>query len=175
MEKNPTTIEQLVSGAVQQSPLGTIIIDGREYSIDRPRVRTLIVVSELISKLPEIRTTSDMTERVTEAIRVAKDCSILGEIAAVLVLGAKHLTEERKVVKKALFGLVKREETVVVDVKKELAEKLLLELSSDELKELIEECFVHLRVPSFFSLITSLSEVNLLKPTGEVITTQSGQ
>lgn len=175
MKQNPT-IEELVSGAVQQSPLGTFTIDGREYTVDRPRVRTLIIVSELISRLPGVNAGANSTaEKITEALRVAKDCAVLGEIAAVLILGAKHLTEERKVTEKALFGLVKREKTVIVDVRKELAEKLLLELSCDELKELIEECLVHLRVPGFFSLITSLYEVNLLKPTGEVKTTQSGQ
>lgn len=53
--KSKTTIEKLVSDAVQQSPLGTFSIDGREYVIDRPRVRTMIVVSELISQLPEVK------------------------------------------------------------------------------------------------------------------------
>lgn len=175
MKKN-TTIEGLVSGAVQQSPLGTFTIDGREYTIDRPRVRTLITVSELISRLPEVNVGVETTEKmVMESLRAAKDCDILGDIAAVLILGAKHLTEEREIVRKALFGLIRYKKTVVIDARKELADKLLLELGCDELKSLITECLVHLQTPSFFALITSLYEVNLLKPTGEVKTTASGQ
>lgn len=175
--KSKTTIEKLVSDAVQQSPLGTFSIDGREYVIDRPRVRTMIVVSELISQLPEVKQDKDATlaDVLEQSLRVAKDCAILGDIAAVLILGAKHLTEEREIEKRRLFGLIRRKEKVTVDARRELADKLLLELDGDELKQLIETCLVHLKIPAFFALITSLSEVNLLKPTGEVTTTQSGQ
>ncbi len=176
MSNNHNTIESLVSRAVQQQPLGTIKIEGNSYTIDRPRVRTVIVVSELISRLPGVNTgAADIKTQIMEGLKTAKDSEVVGEIAAVLILGAKHLTEERIVEKKRLFGLIKTTSKVVVDKKKELADTLLLELGNDELQELITECLSYQKVHRFFGLIASLYEVNLLKPTGEATMTASGQ
>lgn len=176
MSNNQNTIENLVSKAVQQEPLGTIKIGGRAYTIDRPRVRTVIKVSELISTLPGVNTQAkDIMTQIIEGLKAAKDSEVVGEIAAVLILGAKHLTEERVIEKKRLFGLIRTTTTTVVDRKKELADELLLELGSDELQELITECLSYQKVHHFFGLIASLYEVNLLKPTGEAEMTASGQ
>lgn len=176
MKNNKTTTESLASDAVQQKPLGTIRIGDETFTIDRPRVRTVITASALISRLPGMNTgIKDIKSQVMEGLRTAKDSEVVGEIAAVLILGAKHLTEERVIEKKRLFGLIKTTSTVIVDKKKELADKLLLELGSDELSDLISDCLSYQKVHHFFGLIASLCEVNLLKPTGEAITTASGQ
>lgn len=173
--KQGKTVEGLVAGAVLQKPLGTITIDGTTYTIDRPRVATHILVSELISRLPMVRQTDNVEEQVSEALRVARDCRpILGEIAAVLVLGAKHLTEERIIENKRFFGLIKTRKNIVVDLKRELADRLLLELSPEDLKDLIVSCLHNQQLSVFFGVITSLYEVNLLKPTSEVQTIASG-
>lgn len=170
------TIETLVSDAVLQAPVGTITIDGREYSIDRPRVRTLIVVSEIISRLPAMDVKADSIEKkIIESLRAAKDCSLLGEIAAVLILGAKNLTEERKIEKRRFFGLFKSVKTVTVDARKELADRLLMELDCESLKELIETCLAQQQIPCFFQLTTSLYGVNLLRPTEVAKTTAFGR
>ena len=170
------TIESQASDAVQQKPLGTFRIGDDVYTVDRPRVRTIIIVSELISRLPGVNIKVQTSgEQLMEVLRTAKDSEALGEIAAVLILGAKHLTEERTIERRQFFGLKKTVRTIVVDKKKELADKLLLELDSDELSDLILEALSYQKTNRFFALIASLYEVNLLKPTVEATTTASGQ
>ncbi len=172
--KGTKTIEQIVADAVMQKPLGTFSFGDREYVIDRPRLATLVEVSALISRIPQVNMNADIENQATEVLRVAKDCRILAEIAAVIILGVKHTTEERTIEKRRLFGLIKHKETVKVNLREELADKLLLEMSPRDLADLISATLHNQQLSVFFGVITSLNEVNLLKPTSEVPTIASG-
>ena len=176
MTTKKNTIETIVADALLQKPLGAITIDGQKFTIDRPRVATLILVSKLISQIPKINTKlKDEADKLAEGLRVAQDCHILGNIAAALILGAKEITQERIVEKKHLWGLITTRKKVTVNLHQELADKLLMELSNEELFLLVVECLKRQDIPIFFDTITSLYEVNLLKPTSEVTTTAFGQ
>ena len=176
MSEKKNTIESIVADALLQKPLGSITIDGQKYTIDRPRVATLILVSKLISQIPDINSKLvDEADKLAEGLRVAQDCPVLGDIAAALILGAKQVTQQRQVKKKYLWGLITIHKNVTINLHQELADKLLMELSSDELFMLVVECLKRQDIPIFFDTITSLYEVNLLKPTSEVTTTASGQ
>ncbi|MDO5305577.1 MAG: hypothetical protein Q4E87_08400, partial [bacterium] len=109
----------------------------------------------------------------------------IGEIAAILILGAKGLTvtvkewmvfEERRV-----FGLLRREKTVeverTVDRKAELAKELLEEHTPSELFTIITKVLATMELSDFFATTTFLIEINLLRQTKVVEnpTTASGQ
>lgn len=78
---------------------------------------------------------------------MARECRPLGDIAAILILGAKNLTETVKtrqtVEKRRLWGLVKWTEEVeveqVIDRKAELAKQILEDLSPRALNLLVAQ------------------------------------
>ncbi|MCM1166759.1 MAG: hypothetical protein NC401_12205 [Ruminococcus sp.] len=165
---NNDTIESRVADTILESKIGTVEIDGTKYDIAPPTVATLIMVSQIVSRLP-IMPKYTGADVVNAVLRDAKDYAALGELAAVMVLGANHLTETRTVVKRKWFGLRRIEETHVIDRKTELAHKILHTLSPTDLYDLILKRINGLDISSFFVITTSLSEANLLKPTKEVV------
>lgn len=168
---NDNTIESRVADTILESNIGTVDIDGTTYEIAPPTVATLILVSKIVSRLPVV-------ERVTGAAVVnavlhhAKDYDALGELAAVMILGARNLTEKRTVTTytRKWFGLrrVKHEREEIIDRKSELAERIMQTFSPTQLYQLIVKRLNELDIASFFVITTSLSEANLLKPTREV-------
>lgn len=177
------SIEKKVADTILQTP-EILKVGEVEYFIYPPSTATLIMVSEIISDMPTI---DEDTENVlTEVLRVAKDMKVIGKIAAVLILGAKRIKEYNKVVvwrrvekKKFNFWKMKYETSVeptseiMLEVD-ELAETLLDNLSSKQLKDLVSERLTNMSIPDFFGLTASLSAANLLKRTREAETTASG-
>ena len=166
------TIEQRVGEAVLQTPR-EIEVANRTFIVAPPSVATLLLVSEGISILPQIPLNKDKI--VEEVLFVAKDCRVLGDIVATLMLGSKHLTEAVSVEKKWFFGLFKSTATKTIDRKAELAKWLLDELSPTELYRLFFELIKDFQLGDFFGLTTFLIGINLLRPTKVVETTASGQ
>lgn len=168
---NENTIESRVADTILESNIGTVDIDGTTYEIAPPTVATLILISKIISRFPVV-------ERVTGAAVVnavlhhAKDYDALGELAAVMILGARNLTEKRTVVTytRKWFGLrrVKHEREEIIDRKSILAERIMQTYSPTKLYQLIISRLNELDIASFFVITTSLSEANMLKPTKEV-------
>lgn len=169
MEK---TIEQKVGDAVLQQPK-EIDINGRHFTIAPPSVSTLILASEAISQLPQVNL--DSNNIVEEVLFIAKDCRVLGEIIAILILGAKGLKETVTTRKKRFFGLFTRFVSETVDRKAELSKWLLEELDTAQLNKLIFELLKDFNLGDFFGTTTFLIEINLLRPTKVVETTVSGQ
>lgn len=174
------TIESKVKQTILQNTTD-ITIGGKVYKVAPPSVATLICVSEAVSTLPAVRLDADKV--VDEVLSIAKDCRPLGEIVAILMLGAKGLTETRREVKtvekRRFWGLIKKQEQVevveVIDHKAALARTILEDYSPSQLKELVGLLISKMEIGHFFGLTTSLTEVNLLRPTREVVTTASGQ
>lgn len=166
------TIEQKVGDAVLQRPK-EININGRHFTVAPPSVSTLILASEAISLLPQVQL--DKAKIVEEVLFVAKDCRMLGDIAAILILGAKGLKETVTTKRKHLFGLFTRSVTETVDRKEELSKWLLEELDTAQLNKLIFELLKDFNLGDFFGTTTFLIEINLLRPTKVVETTASGQ
>ena len=165
------TIESKVASAILEKPIATIEIDGVTYNIAPPSIATLILVSEIVSALPQVEPIS--RENITSfVLHNAKNYRALGDIVAVLILGAKGLTETktRKTVKSRFFGLkrVEIEETLTIDRKAELSKIILDNIRPSIMLNIIIRRLTDLEVGDFFGITTSLSEVNLLKPTKEV-------
>jgi hypothetical protein len=164
------TIESKVAQAVLQQPV-EILIGDTIYQVPPPSVATLILASEAISGLPSVKL--DPENVAFESLYIAKDCRGIGDILAILILGAKHLTEIKKIVKKRLFGLLKEESEVTIDKKKELAEKILLELSPKQVSNTFATLFSKMELAFFFGTITSLIEINQLRATKTIASGQS--
>lgn len=158
------TVEQLVSEAVLQKNK-TVVVGKKTYNVAPPTIATLIMVSEAISFLPH--TKLDEEHVVEDVLHYAKDCRVLGDIAAILILGAQTIKEAEKSPqteeKRRLWGLFNVRE--VVDVKKQLANEILDTMSPKELTELITQLLQGMQLSDFFGLTTFLAEINLLRTT----------
>lgn len=181
-------IETKVAKTILQGP-EEITVGETVYKAAPPSTATLILMSEAAARMPQDKL--DPERIVDEVLSIAKDCRAMGEFAAILILGAKGLTETRKVVKSVektvykpyMFGLLKRpyiitetiEENMVIDRKAELSKVLLEDLTPRELHNLVARLLSRMQVADFFGLTTFLIETNLLRQTREVATTASGQ
>ncbi len=155
----------------------SIEVGGVTYKVSPPSCATIILASEYISRLPVLE--MDSANIINETLKNAKYCNVLGEIAAVLILGARGVTEVVEVVEKRFFGLLKRVKRVEVDRLKELSEKLLLDVPPADLHRGVIDCLYMMQVGDFFALTTSLIAINLTAPKkAEVVkkkTTAPGQ
>ena len=162
-------IETKVSETVLQLPEDFQIGD-KTYSVESPSVATLILASEAISRLPKKYDTTDILQN---SLSMAKDCRPLGEVAAIIILGARHLTEtvtERETVRKPrMWGLWYVTEEIEVertyDRKEELTQELLELYKPSELHQLIARLMMKIQIADFFALTTFLIEINLLRQT----------
>lgn len=176
---NPKTIEEQVAQTILQQP-DEIQIGGKTYSIAPPSVATLILVSAGVSRLPHIRLNDNRV--MEESLSIAKDCRELGDIAATLILGAKHINdkvESRHTAKKRhIWGLFSTTKIVTTtETKKEqLSRELLEEVTPRELHNIIAQILLKMQVGDFFGLTTFLTEINMMRST-KVVTeaTASGQ
>lgn len=174
-----TTVEHKVAKEILQQP-EEIIVCGKTYTVYPPSVATLILASEAISELPQIKL--DTERLVEESLYAAKYCRALGDIVAILMLGARNLTETIKAPKtkekrlfRRLLSFKKEEQEQVIDRKAELAKTLLEELTPTELHNLAVQLLKRMQLADFFALTTFLIETNLLRQTKVEETTASGQ
>lgn len=87
------TIEEKVAETILQKDI-EVTVGGKKYKAAPASTATLILASEAVSRLPEINL--DPEKVVEESLSVARECRPLGDIAAILILGAKNLTETVK-------------------------------------------------------------------------------
>lgn len=175
MEQEATTIESRVAAAILERPMAEIEIEGEVYKVASPSIGTLILISEIISTLPIVKDTPK-DKVLSSVLHYAKDYRKLGEIAAILILGASGLTEKRikqiETTEKRFFGLYKQKKVkdieFVIDKKKILADAILRTMGAKELYDTIVQRLSSLEVSYFFAITTSLSEANILKATREV-------
>ncbi len=164
------TIEQRVAAAILEKATNSIEIGGEVYPLGDPCMATLILVSELISTMPTVEKVPK-EQIVYSALHYAKDFKSLGELCAILVLGAGHLTEEREITEYERFlGVFRRKvvRKVVIDKKASIAREISLNVRPSVVFNCIIQRLQDMEVAHFFSIITSLSEANILKPTREV-------
>lgn len=153
-------IESKVANCILEISSESIKIAGEEYLIPTPTPATLILVSELVAQMPVVSNNTDNV--VNEVLGKAKDLSVLGKIAATLILGAKRIKERRhRRVPRSLRRISELEY---------LSEIILHEVSNTDLLKLISSCLNNLQIGDFFVLTTSLSAANMLKRTKEVET-----
>lgn len=164
--------EKKVADAVLQRPHVEEIC-GVRYEIAPPSTATLILVSELVAELPRVDLGKD--DILTEVLGIARNCRLVGDIVATLMLGALGLTETKTIRKKHLFGLWKTEKVVSIDKRAELSRILLERITPKELFNLSVRLFKMMETDDFFALTASLIAANVTKPTKEAVMTASGR
>lgn len=155
-------IEKKVADTILQKPY-KVEVGGVTYEVAPPSIATLIIVSSLIAQLPAIKI--DEKNVLLESLKVAKDCKVIGDIVATLILGADNLEEEMVVVEKRLFGIVRKESKLIVDNQRILSDKILKKLTPRQVNNTTIDILNRMEVGDFFGLTASLIEVNLTKPT----------
>lgn len=166
--ENPTTIESRVAAAILERSTGELVINGQEYKVAPPTLATLILVSEIVSTLPIVETTEDNELKTYSVLHHAKNFKALGDIASVLILGAKAINEEeRKLSKPRRWYSFLRRRKRQESQRQRLARIILENVSPSKLFEIIIQRLKDNEVGFFFLITTSLSEANLLKPTKE--------
>lgn len=156
-------LESKVANCILEISQDSIKIAGEDYEIVPPTPATLILISKLVSTMPMIDTNPNNV--FNEILAKAKDLSVLGEIAATLVLGAKRIKERRHISVKIKPWRMKR--MLEVDY---LADKILEEITNADLLTLLSDRLNNMQIGDFFVVTTSLSAANLLKRTKEVET-----
>lgn len=165
------TIEQMVASAILEKATDSIKIEDKEYPISDPSIATLILVSEIISTLPVVQEVQKKEEAVYSALHYAKDFRAIGDICAILILGANNLTEEIEEVEYEPVFLVFKRKTVrkcIIDRKRELADLIMANVRPSVVFDCLIKRLQDMEIGHFFSIITSLNEANILKPTREV-------
>lgn len=166
------TTEAKVAQTVLQEPTQVTVGD-RIFDVAPPTLKTLILASAAISQLPQEQLDHDHI--VQETLYIAKNCAVLGDVAAILILGAKGLKETATRPRKGLLGLLGFKHKVVIDRQTELANYLLENLSAKSLRDVIMSLVQKLQLGDFFGLTTFLIDLNLLRPTKVEETTAFGQ
>jgi hypothetical protein len=160
-------IEAQAASTILQKP-EEVVVGNTTYKVAPPSTATLILVSEAVAKMPQVNLKSENI--VDESLYVAKDCRIEGEIVAIMILGAKGLTETIRVRK---WGLIPRK--ITINKKESLAKQLLEDVAPRELMNLTSRLLQGMQIADFFALTTFLIEINLLRQTKVVEMTASGQ
>lgn len=158
-------IESKVADTILQRSQEVTIGD-KTYQVAPPSTATLILVSELVAQMPQIELNTQ--EIMSESLKVAKDCKVIGDIIAVLILGAKKLKTKKA---KKWFSRFKSQ---TIDTRAELAEEILDNITPFELNGLVQRLLGAMEISFFFGISTFLIGINLTKETKEE-TTQSGQ
>ena len=176
MEQN---IETKVARTILQQPEEMTIGD-KTYKIAPPSVATLILASEVVSHLPQVHL--DEEKIIEETLSIAKDCRELGDLLAILILGATHINDkvERRETqrKRHLWGLFHTTRTITITetAKEALSRELLENITPRDLNNGVAKIINMMQVGDFFGLTTFLTEINLMRPTKvETEPTASGQ
>ena len=150
-------VEKRVSEALLQEKK-VVRLGGADYEVAPPTIATLVKVSELVASLPG--QSLDDEKVLGETLRIAKDCTVIAMIVAVMIQGVQK-PEARRLLHKS-------------DLQK-LSQKIFHTASPVELKDAMMTLLGHLEVGDFFGLTAFLLEVGITKKTREAETTASGQ
>ena len=149
MGKTKKTIQQRVAETVLQRPM-TFALGRRTYKAAPPTIGTLILVSDMLSRMPDLHL--DGADVFRSTLRAAKDSSYLPEICATLILGAKGIDRKEFI----WFGRTRLAR---------LTERIRREASPAEVSRAISEIVAGMGVGDFFAISTFLQGLNLTKPT----------
>ncbi len=160
------TIEQIVADTILERPIDSIEIEGELYKVASPTIGTLIKVSELISQLPAVPADAKDEDARFIALAFAKDYALLCDIVAVLILGEADSEphwgwiEARTPILKLPY-----KRRAYIDKRAKLAAAIRKAMRPSAIWEIFIKRLNMMEVGYFFGITTSLSEINLMRPT----------
>ncbi|MDR1974834.1 MAG: hypothetical protein LBQ31_09240 [Bacteroidales bacterium] len=161
-------IEEKAAQTILQKSI-TVTIGDKSYDVPPPSVATLILASEEIAKMPHFDIPKETENVLSTTMSIAKDCRFIGDIIAVLILGAKRVLKDDR---KRFLWCKKNEE------KQRIANEILLNYTPKQLNELFIRLLSRMEIADFFGLTVSLQGINILKSEEtdkKTTTTPSGQ
>ena len=164
-------IEERTADTILQKP-EAVTVGGKEYEVAPPSIATLVLASKYISRLPRVEL--DKENVLGGVLAVAKDCGMIGDILAILILGARQSEET---VEGRFRSFISRILKRKVETKRERLAKTLLEnMKPRDAYSLLAKLVGNLQIADFFGLTTFLIGVNMTKATKVVTeTTASGR
>lgn len=144
----------------------TVKVGSKTYEVAPPTIATLILASEAVSRIPKF--TLDPEKLVQECFCIARHTRFLGEIAAILILGAQRSELRVKPAQRGVFSRLRALFSRRRTQKEQLTDEILLNLSPKKLFEVITQVLTTLELSDFFGLTTFLTEINLLHQTRKV-------
>ena len=171
---NYTSTESRVASAILQRNVASIDIDGKHYDIAPPTLATLILVSEIVATLPIVdKSKVEPENRLYSALHNARSYKRIGELVAVLILGAKNVSGTKMIetTTRKFFGLIRRKKRVEQTYNRaaELGEFIMMNIRPSLIYELIIKLLQQNEITTFFAITTSLSAANILHPTKEEV------
>lgn len=171
-------IENLIGETILQDTKPVEIKGVGTLQVAHPSVATLIEASKAIGNLPVMPSLRGKEEQaLVFTLAHARDCAVLGDVAAVLLLGKKGISRRAEIVSRTkswknnwLFRHFRRRPLL----RTVLAEALLEEYTPEQLQAIIVQCLGLQQVAFFLSITTTLNDANLLRKTTSE-TTASGQ
>lgn len=162
-------IEELIGEAILQDSKPVNIEGVGTIQMANPSTATLIEVSKSVGQLPIMPALrGNEGKALIYVLAHARDCGVLGDLAAVLLLGKKGIRRKVKKPSRAnswknnwLFNMFSRK----VLLRSLLAEALLEEYTPEQLQNIITECLGLQQIAFFLNITTSLNEANLLRQT----------
>lgn len=177
-------IERAVASAILERKAASIVVDGRRYAVAPPTLGTIILVSELASRVPVVDVAAEDKEGsmyLGKVLAAGGAAGVLAEIAATLILGAKAIKtqaeargEARGPFRRCLDRVLGREPQGVNDL---AALTRLIEdnVAPAALADIVNTRLVDLQLGDFFGLTISLQGANRIKPTREMGPTAPGE
>ena len=178
--ENKTLEQRVVDTLVLDNLTGnTLDVGGETYTFADPTPATIMMVSAEVSKMPSID--SNTKNILCEVMLKAKDARPIGRIAAILLLGAKRIRQNKKMhfchqERKwswCKFRFVNKWVKCVNQNQSELdylTDRILEEVTPETLAKFIGKRIGEMQVGDFFGLTTSLSAINMIRATKEVET-----
>lgn len=141
-----TTVEQKVSETLLQESR-TISIGSRKFEVKSPTLATLVKVSGLISSIPSHSADGQTPiDIISQSLSAAKDLSVIADIMAIMICGVKKtpsIMHSMRIARTRSY--------------------ILHNMSPSEINVKLVELLTMLEVSLFFSTITFLNGVNLIK------------
>lgn len=174
------TIQTAAANTILQNSIGKVTIGDITYEIEPPTTGTLIMVSALVSELPEIDPETPKEKYISTLINAAGECGTLGQIAATIILGAKRIKNHPTTIIRTYefikrwswrkFKFIKVSQPVETPIYERdyIADQILDNMTMREIKDFIDHALSEAHLADFFVLTTSLRTKSLLNPTREV-------
>lgn len=149
------SIEKQVAEAILQDKI-LINLGDRKIQVPRPTLGTMIEVSKIISECGVGEFKTDAQNALSETIRIAKDCDMLADVLAILILGVK-----KRFLSINFLGL----NILLRNRQKRLKNEILKNLTPKTIAEAIAQIFGAMECGFFLSTLIILKPANILKPT----------
>ena len=152
-----------------------VMVGGHRYSVAPPSLATLMEVSGLIGGAKDWDNVEDEDTVAGVALMRAMDAPMICEVVSTLILGANRAVGETSWLEGMWLKIKswkRNNEKIVVSYeanKKLLVERLMYEVTPNELLGLMTTLLEGMELGSFFGITTFLRELNVAKPTREVV------